>query len=183
MPKPDIHVLDMVGFMEYLEPVPPVTAEYSVTRRLSKIAAEYKARGGTQKSHMIGWFAQQPTKGSGAYTRRRGNESSRMAYDRFLNHYGLLWMAEAFGESEDALREAMDAAIAAEKIDYRLRCNEFRRIIPFDRIIELFLRPDGWRYDSRIFPLLDFDEETGAPFVSEEHEDALAEVLRSEHCL
>lgn len=178
MGKEDMHVDDMVNFMSLLEPELPITQE------LDKWGSKYKS----QKSHMVKWFYYQPVGGGSgkafSYTRKVGNESSRVTYERFMNPGGLLWMAEAFGEEQDTLRKAVAAAIEAEKDNYRKRCIAFRKVIPFDRILELFVNPAGWRYDERLLPIIRFDEEcNGAPYIDIEHENTLQEILDDEGCL
>lgn len=161
----DIHVQDMFNFMSYLQPHPPINSE------LDCWGSDFPS----QKGHMLGWFESQPI-GTGhkakafAYERQTGNESSRTAYNRFLNPGGLLWMAEVFGESENALRKAVEASVEAEKINYRSRCTAFRKVIPFERIVELLKQPAGWLYDPDIFPMLEFDKESGLPSLKKEFE-------------
>ena len=163
----DLNIYDMIEIMSFLEPNPPIT----------KALDKWGTVGTDQKGHMLGWCSAQPTKGKGAYSRSKGNESTRIMYNRFLNPGGLLWMAEALGAKEQTLRQAVDAAIAAEKTDYRNRCKAFREVISFDDIVDLINEPQGWLIDERIVPLLDFDDETGQPYLKEECEDALEEIL------
>lgn len=170
MIRGDIHVHDMMEIMSFLEPKPPVTTALD----------RWSIRDHTQKDHMMWWMYDQPTASKGgAYSRRKGNESTRTAYNRFLNPGGLLWMAEALGERKERLIEALKAAIDAEKTNYRLRCIAFRKIIPFERILELLNHPESWRYDKRVKPLLDFDEE-GQPFISDGKEERYMDIVESE---
>lgn len=177
----DVHVDDLVEFMLYLEPEPPITTDYCKRRTWKGKKPVDVALYQSQKAHMCLWFDGQPTQGAGEYSRSKGNESSRVTYDRFMNPYGLLWMAEAFGESEDRLRVAMEAALNEK--NHRNRCNAFRRIIPFDRLLELFVEPGRWRYDVDVKPLLEFDGETNAPYVPEENDMAFMEILKKEKCI
>lgn len=163
--KADIHVQDMFYFMSYLQPHPPIN------NKLDCWGSRYPS----QKGHMLGWFESQPIGTNQkakafAYERQTGNESSRTAYNRFLNPGGLLWMAEAFGENEDTLRKAVVASVEAEKINYRSRCSAFRKVIPFDRIVELLTHPEGWLYDPSILPMLEFDPQSGLPVLKKEFE-------------
>lgn len=164
---PDINIYDMIEIMAFMVPEPPVTKEIDLWGTVAK----------DQKGHMIGWCSSQPTKGKGAYSRSKGNESTRTMYNRFLNPGGLLWMAEVLGENEAVLRKAVKAAADAEKVNYRNRCTAFREVIPFDRIMELVDNPDGWMIDKRVLPLLEFDAETGQPYLREDCEEELERIL------
>lgn len=165
--KNDINIYDLIEIMAFMEPNPPITSEIDA----------WGTVGVDQKGHMLGWCSSQPTKGKGAYSRSKGNESSRTMYNRFLNPGGLLWLAEVLGEREDALRLAVDEAQKAEAVNYRNRCSAFRRVIPFDRIMELINYPEEWRIDDRIVPMLDYDPSTGQPYLRPECEDDLERLL------
>lgn len=83
-----------------------------------------------------------------------------------------MWLAEALGESENSLRVAVAAAKKAEEGNYRARCTAFRKVIPFERIVELIKQPKGWLYCPAILPMLDYDEENGQPFIKDEYADS-----------
>ena len=138
--RADIHVSEMADILSQLAPMPPVTKALDAWGTVAR----------DQKGHMIGWLVAQNSQGFGAYTRSKGNESARTAYNRFLNPGGLLWIAEVLGETETNLRKAVEAAKEAERINYRSRCTAFRKIIPFDRIMELLNQPERWIYDKGI---------------------------------
>lgn len=95
-----------------------------------------------QKEHMIDWFLSQQTNGAGKYTRKTPNQSSRAAYNHLVCLGALIWMAEALGEDPKILREAAAAATAVTGV--RAQCAAFRKLIPFDRILELYQSPEGW---------------------------------------
>lgn len=136
----DLGVEKFACILQYLDPMPPVTKE------LDKWGSRYPS----QKAHMIAWFSSQVTTGSGAYTRKQGNFSSIEAYNRLLNPGALIWIADALGESPEAIQRATEAAIEAEKINYRGRCSAFREVIPWARIDELIHDPPGWKIDPAI---------------------------------
>ena len=163
----DIHVEEMIDILSLLEPLPPITKALDAWGTVAR----------DQKGHMIGWLAAQNSQGFGAYTRSKGNESARTAYNRFLNPGGLLWIAEVCGETKANLQKAVEAAKEAERINYRSRCAAFRKIIPFARIMELLRQPERWVYDKRILPLLRFDPETGQPYIKEECERLYIRIL------
>ena len=147
----DIDVGVLSEYLRYLDPDLPVT------RELDQWGTKgwYK----TQKMHMVLWIDSQSTTGSGNYTRSEPNSSAKKMYNRFLNPGGLLWMLEALGEDEAKLREAVAEAVKAEDISIRRRCTAFRKVIPFERLLELYNNPHGWHYDPLITPYLKFDDE------------------------
>ena len=151
----DIDVAVLAECLRYLEPHLPITDE--LDRWGTK--GWYK----TQKSHMVLWIDSQSTKGSANYTRSEPNSSAKRMYNRFLNPGGLLWMLEALGEDEATLRRAAKAAADAEDRaegnGVRARAAAFRRVIPFERVLELYNSPRNWKYDKLILPILSFDEE------------------------
>lgn len=157
--KRDMHTDEMCEALSYLEPIPPIV------RELDKWGSTYQ----TQKAHMIAWFATQSTKGSGAYSRAKPNESARAAYNRMKNPGGLLWIAAALGEDERALREAAEAASEG--------CKAFRAVIPFDRIMELAEQPKKWRIDKTLLEYIEIDPENGWPSIRDGCEDEFIEAM------
>ncbi len=173
MSQNDIHVHDLMEIHSFMQPMPPVTA------KRDQWGSEYRS----QKGHMVCWLMAQ-TDGDGggkpfSYTRKVGNESGRTAYNRFLNPGGLLWVAEVLGETDETLIRAAEAAAGAEKANYRSRCAAFRKVIPFDRILELLDNSEGWLYDPRLYPMLTFDEKK-QPFMKEECEEQFMDILEEE---
>ena len=169
----DIHVHDMMEILSFMQPMPPVTVKKD----------QWGSTYPSQKEHMMDWLLGQTDETDNpvpfTYTRKVSNESGRTAYNRFLNPGGLLWVAEVLGESEETLTKAAQAAAEAEKVNYRSRCAAFRKVISFDRIMELLDKPEGWLYDPRIYPMLVFDE-NGQPFVKEEYEDQYMDIIEEE---
>lgn len=155
----DLNVGEMAMHMSFLEAKPPIT----------KALDKWKSDFSSQKEHMVRWLLKQPMSDANAkafsYTRKVGNTSTRTMYNRFMNPGGLLWMAEVFGADESELEQAVREAISAEKDNYRKRCIAFRNVIPFDKIMELFSKPDKWLYDDRVLSLLWFDDD-GFPHIS-----------------
>lgn len=154
----DIDVGRMAIYMACMEARPPITQALD----------RWGWHGKSQKAHMITWLLNQPTSSKTAkafsYERTVGNTSTRAMYNRFMNPGGLLWMAEVFGVDKAKLKEAVDAAIEAGKIDYRKRCVAFRKVIPFNAIMEHLLQPGAWMYDGHVLPYLWFDD-SGFPNV------------------
>ena len=168
MPIDDIDVTLFAEMLQYLEPHPPVTEELHCWRK------PYQS----EKAHMTGWFiCQTGTNGNGAYHRDKGNSSARTTYNRLLAPGAMLWIAEVFGEERRRLEEAVNAAKEAEKIHWRKRCNGFRSVISFDRILELMDNPDGWLIDERLRPYLDRNED-GYP--EERDSKAIDKILNEE---
>lgn len=166
----DIHVSDLARYLSYLEPEPPITKAYD------KWGVKYYP---SQKIHMYVWIRNQPNTGKGAYSRKEGNTSSAVMYNRFLNPGGLLWLAEVLGETEETLKAAVQAAKEAEKIDYRKRCIAFRQVIPWERIMELFGRPQGWKIDPKMKAVLEMDP-AGYPVVKPGKSRQFVKVLTAE---
>ena len=80
----------------------------------------------------------------------------------------MLWIAETLGETPDRLKEAAKSAKEAEKMYWRKRGDGFRKVIPFQRIYELYRHPENWLIEKRLVPLIQRDER-GYPFpVNEE---------------
>ena len=148
----DLTVFELAAALQLLDPLPPITVA------LDKWGSRYSS----QREHVVQWLRSQ-TVGTGAsvrafsYQRQAGNESAKVAYSRLLNPGALLWLAEVLGESADRLTLAVEAATEAEKKNYRSRCAAFRRVIPFDRVVELYACPTGWKIDEELLPVLAFD--------------------------
>lgn len=47
----------------------------------------------SQREHMSGWFAQQTSLGSGAFSRTKPNRSARTTYQRLIHPKGIVWIA------------------------------------------------------------------------------------------
>lgn len=121
----------------------------------------------SQKAHMVRWCRDQVNaRGKGPYSRSKPNHSARTMYNRFNNPGGLIWMAEALGETREALREATTAVLLMEETNKRARCNAFRAVIPWERIMELLENPSGWRLDPALMPFESFDDK-GYPVVGD----------------
>src|SRR5699024_1978753 len=87
-----------------------------------------------QKEHVLSWFASQPTRGAGAYSRKTPNTSARTTYNRLMTPATTLWNAEALGEAPQVVREAGDADRA---VPSRSRAGAARKVLPWSRIAEL----------------------------------------------
>lgn len=154
--------------LTYLDPEPALTKE------LDQWGCRYRS----QKIHMCIWVNGQQYTGEGAYSREKGNKKASAMYNRLLNPGCLLWLADALGEKESNLREAVKAA--ASKDDYRQRCAAFREVIPWSRICQLYEDFEGWRYDRKILPLLALDDRTGFPEIKEGKRSRYLKILRDE---
>jgi hypothetical protein len=137
----DIDVVALADLFAPLEPFP------EAVKRLDRWGA---GRYYSQKAHCIGWLLSQPTTGSGAYTRREPNHSGRVCYNRILNPGMLIWMAAVLGADYGTIERATAAAIRAEAVDYRGRCNAFRSVISFDDLLRLMADPVRWKCDRRL---------------------------------
>lgn len=90
--------------------------------------------GNTEREHMVAWFSDNATHGSGAYARETPNESAKRCYNRLMNAASLLWIAEAAGIDEALVKKAYDAAVSAG--DYRRACSAIRKVIGWDMVCE-----------------------------------------------
>lgn len=104
------------------------------------IALEYEAKHLSrrgwwkhQREHLCHWFYELNT--AGAYGRKSRNASARGAYNRFQCAPGLLWLAEALGESTAVVRAAADAAGGVGRP--ATQCAAIRRVIPWQRVEQL----------------------------------------------
>ena len=164
----EIPTEQLARHLTYLDPEPPLTKE------LDKWGSHYQS----QKIHMYSWVNGQQYTGEGAYSREKGNQKASVMYNRLLNPGCLLWLADALGEKENNLREAVRAA--SEKDDYRQRCAAFRAVIPWDRICQLYEDFENWRYDKKIIPLLALDERTGYPEIKPGQRKKYLKILHDE---
>ena len=87
-----------------------------------------------QKEHVLTWFASQPTRGAGAYSRKTPNTSARITYNRLMNPAMILWIAEALGEDPQVVQAAGEKVLA---VPSRSRAGAARKVLPWSRIVEL----------------------------------------------
>lgn len=165
----DMDVLDFADMLTLFDPDPNLTVECDIW------GSPYN----TQKTHMVLWCRDQVNaRGKGPYGRTKSNHSAKTMYNRFNNPGGLLWMAEVLGEEEWRLRRALDRTIAEESVNKRGRCNAFRAVIPWERIMELMSHPERWILDPALMPF-EFNDH-GFPVITDDwHEDYLR-VIHSE---
>lgn len=86
-----------------------------------------------QREHLCNWFYELDT--PGAYGRKSRNTAARGAYNRFQCAPGLLWLAEALGESTAVVRAAAEAAGGVGRP--ATQCAAIRKVIPWRRIEQL----------------------------------------------
>ncbi|MBQ3286599.1 MAG: hypothetical protein IJH45_01455 [Firmicutes bacterium] len=163
----DIDVETFADLMLFLDPCPDASRKYDTPGSMYTC----------QKAHMIAWFASQTGTGEGSFTRNKGNNSARTCYNRLLNAGALVWIADAFGADGKLIEQA--AKKAEEAKNYRSRCSAFRSVIPFDSIIELLLRPQGWRYDQALLPFMEFDAD-GYPSFKQDKTEKVDSILSQE---
>ena len=164
----DLSVEKFAAILEYLDPAPEA----------SKALDKWGTKAKSQKAHMVGWMFSQVTTGAKGFTRYKGNTSSAEAYNRLLNPGAMLWIADALGEDFAILQQAAQAAIEAEKVNYRGRCLALRKVIPWRRIYELVTEPRGWRIDPAVKPLLSW--RGGWPAVKPSKQEQYDKVIESE---
>ena len=103
-------------------------------RYLSEVNNSPDAHARTEKQHMVQWFADNATHGSGVYSRQKPNQSAKNCYNKLENAASLLWIAEAAGVEKPIVAAAFEAARQAG--DYRRACGAIRKIISWSMIIE-----------------------------------------------
>lgn len=166
----DIDVMELARCLLLLEPLPPITQE------LDRWGSHYPS----QKVHICEWLNSQAIVSKGAYGREKANSSAKAMYNRFLNPGGLLWIAEVLGERESILRAAADAAIKAERRDYRERCKAFRAVIKWERIMQLYSDYENWLYDPKLLPMIALDYKTQMPVIKEGYRLKFQKILEKE---
>ena len=82
-------------------------AHYPVSDRYIHLVHDSAEKTGRdEREHMVSWFAANATTGSGAYSRKAGNEDATRCYNRLQNAASLLWIAEAVVAGRAAVEEA-----------------------------------------------------------------------------
>ena len=127
-------------------------AKYFATNALLPVPDICRAIGVTYDydvQHTTLWFAAQVGTSTVAYEHRTQNRSARRTYNHYRNPPALLWIATVMGESIDTLCLAAGAmkgtwdSSKSINSNYTSQCGAIRKIIPFDRIMELWrARPD-----------------------------------------
>lgn len=130
MTDDDIHVRDFAHVIAMLEPHLPISDQYELD-----VPQKQGVWWSSQQEHMVRWFSDQATLGSGAFTRSEPNTSARTTYNRLLAPAAFVWMAEALGEDPAVVQAAADAARAEPSA--RRRPGLLRRHLPWSRVAEL----------------------------------------------
>lgn len=134
----DIYIPDFVRVLKRLKPHLPISDWYDSEPGLEDSGNHSRNTGvwySSQKEHMVGWFSDQLTLGSGSYTRQKPNRSARTTYNRLVNSGSLLWIAEALGEDSSVVQAAADAALSEP--NQKKRPALIRKYITWSRIAEL----------------------------------------------
>lgn len=131
-PKPtgDMHVRDFVRVLQRLESHLPISDAFE-----SDLPQRRGSWWSSQKEHLIQWFGDQETYGSGAFAREVRNTSARTTYSRLLSAPAFVWLAEALGEDPAVVSAAANAARAEP--NPRRRPGILRGALPWERIFEL----------------------------------------------
>lgn len=123
----DFDVLDFADFLQEKE------AHYDISDKYNECYGQVKnVHWSNQKDHMVPWFTRQNTLGSGKFTRKVPNRSSRSTYNRLSCSEAILWIAEAVGVDLAVVEEAANKA--AETKNIRKRPGIIRSIISWDMI-------------------------------------------------
>jgi len=138
-PNKDYDVYEFARILEKLQAHMPISDRFDSVCGQEKGVWYY-----SQQEHMVNWFIDQNSKGSGAYTRDKPNRSAKTTYNRLLCPGALLWIAEALGEEDVIVQSAANAARVES--DKRRRCGIIRTRIPWERIMELADNHPGHSY-------------------------------------
>jgi hypothetical protein len=126
----DMPTRDFVRVLRRLEPHLPISDAYERDRPQLK-----GVWWSSQKEHMVRWFSDQDSRGSGAFTRIVPNTSARTTYNHLLCPPAFVWMAEALGEDSTVVQAAAD--VARGEPNARKRPGLLRRHLPWERISQL----------------------------------------------
>lgn len=88
----------------------------------------------SQRQHLLGWVEEYNS--AGAYGRSNYYGTARNIYQRLQSPGALIWLAEALGETAESLAQAIAAADAAGP-RAASRCGAIRKVVPWNRIVEL----------------------------------------------
>ncbi len=125
-----MHVEDFVRVLKALEEHLPLSDQYERDRP--------QVRGvwwTSQREHMVRWFGNQETLGTGPFSRQVANTSAKTTYNRLLCPAAFVWMAEALGEHPSVVQAAADTA--RHEPNARRRPGLLRAHLPWRRIAEL----------------------------------------------
>lgn len=111
-------------------------AHYPISDRyVSEVHDSLDKSGDDEREHMIIWFNDNETTGSGSFSRKKPNKSARRCYVNLGNAASLLWIAESMGLPGDTVQRAFDAAEPAGRAgSHRTACANIRKIIPWNEI-------------------------------------------------
>lgn len=122
----DIHPEKLARLFFKLEPRPALTERYI------ELTGERHRVYRTERQHMVHWFESQDGLGSGAYSRRKPNKSSKRAYNRLQTAPGLFWIAEVLRVDAGLIQAAMDLCLAEPS--KRKRYKIIRDNIPWELV-------------------------------------------------
>ena len=132
-----MEIAQLLGAINSLSPAQPMTDAYE---------QEFAPRDvwySSQKQHLLGFWGEYNT--PGAYNRKHTDRDAKFAYNHLRCAPGLLWLAEAVGESRTVLERGIDAINGAGP-NLSSQCAAFRQVVPWSRIESLieagdFARP------------------------------------------
>lgn len=127
MSKLDCDCREFADILSNKKPHYPISDRYITNIHDSPVKS-----GRNEREHMVSWFEDNETTGSGSYTRRVPNASARRCYNMLQNVASLLWIAEAAGISSAIVERAYDEAVKAG--DRRRACGAIRRLIPWEEV-------------------------------------------------
>lgn len=149
----DIDIMEMVRVFTYLDPKP------EIAMRLDRWGVRHYPH---QKAHCMEWFTSQAQGhriGRGEVREVETNQSGRLCYNRLKNTGMLVWISSVFGVDESLIEKAVTATAPYQKrTELQASSIAFRKVIPFDTIIEGYNNPSKWKYDPAMKDYLVFDD-------------------------
>lgn len=163
----DMPVSELADYLLLFDPNPPTTVEYC--RKYTDMNSNLRYP--SQKACTVYWL--------------NGKEveelpSIKAVYDGIASVFGLLWFAEALGETPNTLKAAMSAAVAAKENATSGICDAFRQFVPFERIKTLIHHPENWQIDPALTMLVEYKQKDRVPYISKGCKTDFMRILRQE---
>jgi hypothetical protein len=127
----DFKISELLAIVQGLPNTMPLTDKFDLPHRQHS-----KAWYRHQKEHLEGWLGDylEP----GAYNRAGFRDSAMFFYSHFQCWTGLLWLAEALGESPEVLEQACKMVLESGRHSAS-QTGAFRRVVPWTRVYHLLV--------------------------------------------
>jgi hypothetical protein len=131
VPEQDFKIGELLAIVQKLPDALPLTDKFDLPHR-EHSKAWYKH----QKEHLEGWLGQYLK--PGAYNRTGFRDSGMFFYNHFQCWTGLLWLAEALGESPQVLEQVSKLVLESGKHSAS-QTRAFRHVVPWSRVYDLLV--------------------------------------------